>query len=573
MPPGTIVLEFKANPENTDESSMSQRHAAHSRIDQDTMTLQRTQAYVLALSLCVSFCGIAAQAQESLGDYARKVRESKKSQVRLSEQDARALFASMDTIMEFSEKDSGFQKRAAVKRKLIGRDELEQRMEKASSDRAAEQRLFESELVLKKFGLLPVGFSLKDYLLKDSAKQLGGFYDAEEKTMFLLNWIPIDDQQAIMAHELTHALQDQNHDLMRYLKGGSKDADAAPKMSAGAVDSDEKASAKRAAIEGQATIVFFNYMLREYKANLSETPGAINFVRDQIAAEAPMVVKDAPLLLREGMLFPYKQGMDFELELLKRGGRAMAFQRPFTDPPANTHEVLQPDSYFKHVKPKLQGIPDLSSVLSPAFVAYDSGSIGEFDIEIMAQEFGRKDDVFSVARFWDGGAYVAVKRADVPADATLTTADLALIYVSKWKSRDAAERFAEIYANALPQRVVVQKETPVRRVECETACDKIIWEKRLLTSEGMVRLEVTGRNTVVITQGLDDEMFTKVRPLLVSESRKSVAMGSQDELSMRLFGSPGFVAMAEQARRELLNSVGQSLKTWAASQPETSRAH
>ncbi len=46
-------------------------------------------------------------------------------------------------------------------------------------------------------------------------QHLAGYYDLRDKTMYLLNWVPLELQRPVMAHELTHALQDQNYDLSR----------------------------------------------------------------------------------------------------------------------------------------------------------------------------------------------------------------------------------------------------------------------------------------------------------------------------------------------------------------------
>jgi hypothetical protein len=59
--------------------------------------------------------------QESLGEYARRLRAGKKTEVLISAADGRQLFTLVDKITEFSSQDSGLPKLAPVKRKLIGR--------------------------------------------------------------------------------------------------------------------------------------------------------------------------------------------------------------------------------------------------------------------------------------------------------------------------------------------------------------------------------------------------------------------------------------------------------------------
>ena len=102
-----------------------------------------------------------------------------------------------------------------MKRQLIGRDRIDAYIAQELSKQVEEDRLGRSELVMKKMGLLPADFELKSFLMKAVGQHLAGYYDLRDKTMYLLNWVPLEMQRPVMAHELTHALQDQNYDLSR----------------------------------------------------------------------------------------------------------------------------------------------------------------------------------------------------------------------------------------------------------------------------------------------------------------------------------------------------------------------
>ncbi len=73
-----------------------------------------------------------------------------------------------------------------------------------------------AEIVLKKFGLLDRDFHLRPFLLSLLTEQIAGFYDNKTKTVNLLDWIEPDEQKPVLAHELTHALQDQKVDLTKW---------------------------------------------------------------------------------------------------------------------------------------------------------------------------------------------------------------------------------------------------------------------------------------------------------------------------------------------------------------------
>ena len=85
------------------------------------------------------------------------------------------------------------------------------------------KKLQRSELVLKKFGLLPRDFDLEKLLVALLREQVAGYYDPKTKTVNLLDWVPMEEQEPVMAHELTHALQDQTIGLDKWMKKGDKD--------------------------------------------------------------------------------------------------------------------------------------------------------------------------------------------------------------------------------------------------------------------------------------------------------------------------------------------------------------
>ena len=70
--------------------------------------------------------------------------------------------------------------------------------------------------MLKKFGLLDRDFALKPFLLALLKEQIEAYYDSKTKTVYMLDWVGIEEQKPVLAHELTHALQDQHSDLEKW---------------------------------------------------------------------------------------------------------------------------------------------------------------------------------------------------------------------------------------------------------------------------------------------------------------------------------------------------------------------
>jgi len=143
---------------------------------------------------------------QSLGEMARKMRKDRTTEVQMSDADAKELFKSVDKIVAFASEDSGFPKRSAVKRRLVSSAEVEKYTRDEQAKEGYAQRLARSEITMKKFGLLPREFNLREFVVKANGKGIAAYYDDETKTISMLNWIPLERQSPILAHELTHAL-------------------------------------------------------------------------------------------------------------------------------------------------------------------------------------------------------------------------------------------------------------------------------------------------------------------------------------------------------------------------------
>ena len=495
--------------------------------------------------------------QKSLGEIARELATNKRAEVKVTESDSKKLFAEIDEILGFASQDSGLPRRTPVRHQLVGQDDVQRHAANVLADSAETQRIARSEVVLKKFGYLPRDFSLKNYLVTASTQGLGGFYDFKSKTMNLVNWVGLEEQRPIMAHELTHALQDQNYNLMTWQLRPQY-------VSSMRVSSEDavESSARRAVVEGQAMIVYFDYLLKPYGRTLGDTPDARDFIRDKMAStyDTALVVRNAPLLLKEVALFPYREGLLFELELLTKGGTEMAFAGAFVRPPVNTHEILEPAAYIQREKTPAVSIADLTPVLAGNYEPYDSGSMGQLDVRILAQQLGCENDMFSIAPEWQGGAYVAVQRKvagrtpDSPKDSPISTADLALLYVSRWKTPEAAHRFMEIYRKSLVKRVMVSDEKPWLPAGCSSEAECARHNAvRVNTEEGPIFLELLADDTVFIAHSFSEDTANSLRQVVLRRQAGGTKTASAD-LSLRLLEIPSVQAFQEQVGREILGS-------------------
>src|ERR1700736_3950946 len=228
------------------------------------------------------------------------------AQAPMTKEQAKELFRSVDEILSFASSDTKLPIEHTVKRKLISRDEVNQYLREKFDEDEGAKRMERSEIVLKKFGLLDRDFHLRPFLLSLLTKQIAGFYDNKTKTVNLLDWIKPEEQKPVLAHELTHALQDQKVGLTKWssisLNGPSHNVQEDNRH----LQVDEADTARSAVAEGQAMAVFVDYTLRPTGKTLADAPDLADHMKEQVSdTSGSPVMARAPLLLQESLLFPY----------------------------------------------------------------------------------------------------------------------------------------------------------------------------------------------------------------------------------------------------------------------------
>lgn len=508
------------------------------------MKILRQQCGFLAISFLFGFAfsafGQQANSGQSLADVARKLRKDTSEEIKMTDADTKRLFESVDRIFAFAAEDSGMPQHAAVKRRLVGKADVEKYATGQMGKEEFAKKFAQEELSMKKLGFLPRDFNLKEFLVRSTGQGIAAYYDPETKMISMLNWVPSDRQEPILAHELTHALQDQNYDLTKWMKAGLKTA-------GGDVTGADSALARKAVVEGQAMVVYVDYLLKPAGRSLQDTPGLIYQMEDPAvkATIDSQLMHDAPMILREMGTFAYKGGLIFEGELLQKGGKKMAFEGVFARPPRNSHEVLQPEAYISGEKLPPVRIPDMRTLLGDQYDVYDSGGVGEADVRALLKQYGERKNADDLSSAWQGGAYVTFRRKNgVAADTPATTGDLALLYISRWKTTQAAERFARFYTAAVSQRyrtATVQEVQACSGTNCPASIAQI------MTEEGPVIVERREDNSVIVSESFDTQMASKLRAALRDGTGSAHAENSpQEEIGSRLFEIPAFQIFAQK---------------------------
>jgi hypothetical protein len=441
--------------------------------------------------------------QRQTGEGARPTQDkpADKPEVKITPHEAEELFHSVDEILAFDSKHTGLPIKHEVKRRLTSRDEVVAYLTKHMKDEDV-KRMQRSELVLKKFGLLPHDFDLEKLLVALMREQIAGYYDPKTKTVNLLDWVPMEQQEPVMAHELTHALQDQTINLNHWMKKGDKDLgeirkDPTPED----IENDEIDDAREAVLEGQAEAMMLEYTLAPMGRSIVDAPELVETLEAQMASgdDDSKVFNDAPIFLRESLTFPYSYGLKFEVTLMSKQGKDKAFAGVLTEPPHTTRQIMQPETYLSGEKIEPIAVPEFKKDFKD-YVKFDIGAMGEFDVAVLVEQYAGKDLSKRIYPEWRGGYYYAAKPKSDAAG------PLGLLYVSRWSNAGKAAEFAAIYAGSLKQRYKKADEVGGAKADDDSGEARkhpiLMGRHAWATDEGPVVIEERG-DTVFVSESLD----------------------------------------------------------------------
>jgi len=353
---------------------------------------------------------------------------------------------------------SGAQSRADIERMII----------KNLDEETTEGEMHANEVELRKLGLVPDDFRFRPFIISLLSEQVAGYYDPKAKQFYLADWISIEGQLPVMAHELTHALQDQHFNLGRFQDWPDGDGDAE--------------LAAHALVEGDATLVMMQYIMRKPER-------ARDFLTsmNESGATANEKIEKAPRALRETMLFPYDQGLQFVTKLYARGGWKMVSDA-FSTLPKSTEQILHSDKYFSREAPVRVDMPDVSKLLGTGWkrIAYDTN--GEWSYYLFLDEFLKSPDESARASAGWGGDRCALYEG--PHNESM------LAQLTIWDSEQDANEFYAGYVErsrlryqpAIPVEIAASIQTPTRQTTIVTSEGRVLIAQlgtRILLLEGV----------------------------------------------------------------------------------------
>ncbi len=341
--------------------------------------------------------------------------------------DSPPLFSDIRTIQAGLSDITGLRFTRDVPYGVLTKDQFRVFLEQSIKKTLKPADLRAEELTLKMLGLIPPDFDLRRTTVDLLTEQAAAFYDYNKKKLFVLEGSAggLEDRAALI-HELAHALADQHFHLARYIREGAR--------------SDDGSTARLAVMEGQATWLMAAYMSKQ-KGGPGEVPERMLDVMAesiQSSAREYPVFSNAPLYIRESLVFPYSGGMLFQNAVFQKLGRE-SFSEVFAHPPASTQQILHPDLYLTHHAPSIPAVPRVPD--SRAFRKLADGNLGEFDYRVLLSGHGSDEQGKRAAAHVAGSSYALLehKRDKFPV----------LVVASTWDSEDSARKYFELYRGVM----------------------------------------------------------------------------------------------------------------------------
>lgn len=382
---------------------------------------KRTAAFLCALLLTLSgllAVGMAHPQQASTAPPAKAPAKPDDAQFE----------AAADEVLQEMSQITGLKLLTPLKKTLRSRDEIrayvirEMNEDKNPAERYAEARSAEA------FGLIPKGFDLDSFMVDLLTEQIAGLYDPKAREFYIADWISADDQKMVMAHELTHALQDQHFQIEAWVKAARPNDDAE--------------LAREAVLEGSAMAAMVDYLLQGTGHSVRNMPAFDPSALVGDMGNTP-TLKKAPPFLKDALIFPYFGGLTFSAAVLKPAGWS-SMSAVFAKPPLSTQQIMHPSLYTSGKAPAQLNLPALEKLVGADWTKLDENVMGEFGWKEVLKQFLDDQRANPLAAAWEGDRYVVYEQKQ--------TKRLLLVARLRLASEEQASRFFGQYSEALEKK-------------------------------------------------------------------------------------------------------------------------
>ncbi len=313
---------------------------------------------------------------------------------------------------------------------VLSRQQIKKTMSGKLAEVFSEEEFNHMTAAMAAIGLLPAGYPLREKYIDLLGEQVAAFYDQHAHKLFMYEDASLDNAQnrVVLAHELTHALQDQHFGLK--------------KLPLEIKTNDDRAAAASALVEGDATLVMSEFMLKNMSKQMFKDSMLASFTQNMKQLET------APRFLREMLVFPYLRGQEFCASLYGRGGYEEV-SKAYANPPTSTAQILHPEKYLANPREEPMAI-QWAELKAKGEAPVGDNTVGEMGVRILFTEWLDAATAEKAATGWRGDRYLYFAGGD------------AILWKTVWATAGDATEFFEAETKSLEKR---HKITNPRRAE------------------------------------------------------------------------------------------------------------
>jgi hypothetical protein len=408
---------------------------------------------------------------------------SAEQETRLTAKEEAEVLSQADSILQQLRTLRGVPNMSSPKKEFKSKPQLREMLLKYSREQKNQEILEAERKTMIKFGLIPKDFPYAQFVLDLLTDQVAGFYDYRTHELNLLDSTPASVQIPVLAHELTHALQDRAFDLKKF-------TEPIP-------HNDDLTDAHDALVEGDATAMMMDFLMKPSGQNL--TTLGID-VRDmlsetnQASSANSKVFKDSPRALQTLLTAPYLFGTSF-FQYFRRHNEWPRVSALFQDPPVSMQQIMHPEKYFERRDDPVQvEVPAPPPGFLKSWKQVDTNVLGELGMLIVLQQFLSDENARIASDGWGGDQYQLYE--DV-------SGHLLLLLFSTWDTEEDARQFFNSY------RVLIdQKYKHLKLINAE---ERLLfhWD----SEDGQIGIELRGHDVTVI-EGATSPDFEALRSAL-----------------------------------------------------------
>jgi hypothetical protein len=260
----------------------------------------------------------------------------------------------------------GLQEKQPVTPTILSPGEMGDLLKKQLTTETPPEQLASYERLYHDLGVLPKDQTLTDVYVDLLTSQVGGLYVPTDKTLYVVSKAggvgPLE--KVLYSHEYTHALQDQNFDLVAFQPDSLS-------------DQSDRQLARQALVEGDAYVTMTLWLQQHLSP--SEIGVVLQQSNDPAAEDA---LKRIPPLVASQILFAALDGTIWALGLEGTGGFG-AIDAAFANPPESTEQILHADKWASHEAPIDVQLPaDLASRLGSGWTVGLQDTFGEHQLGV-----------------------------------------------------------------------------------------------------------------------------------------------------------------------------------------------